>query len=303
MPHCFTLRRATALLLIGATSAGFSLELLAQQPGRFQEPIYRVAHEEPTDAPPKMASRVAPPAIPNPFDLTQQPGEHPLMPALRVAKRGLQNIDANIQDYSAMLYKQERIDGTLNDTEVAYIKVRHEPFSVWMYFLTPHKGRECLYVEPGDGTKGKLMARDCGWRSRFGVVELDPDGRLALKGQKYPIYKLGVRNLTAELIDVASNDIQYQECEVTTKPSKINGRAVTMIESRHPTPRSNFRYHIAQIFIDNELKVPIRYAAYLWPENEGEQPPLEEAYTYLNIKVNNGFTDSDFSSDNPEVFK
>ena len=76
-----------------------------------------------------------------------------------------------------------------------------------------------------------------------------------------------------------------------------------MIEVIHPTPRRNFRFHKAQVFIDNELRVPIRYAAYLWPENPGEQPPLEEEYTYLNLKLNNGFTDADFSRTNPELFK
>ena len=304
MPHCFPLSRAAVtMLLVGATSvASFNSPAQAQVQGRFQEPIYRVAHEEPVENTPKLA-RVVPPATQAPFDLAQRPDEHPLMPALRVAQTGLQNIDSNVQDYTAMLYKQERIDGVMQDQEVAYIKVRHNPFSVYMFFLKPHKGRECLYVQPADGTIGKLMARDCGWRSKFGVVELDPDGRMAMKNQKYPIYKLGVRNLTSELIDVASNDVQFGECEVRTAPSKINGRAVTLIEVVHPVPRQNFRFHKAEVFIDNELKVPIRYAAYLWPENPGDPPPLEEAYTYLNVKINNGFTDADFTRENPEIFK
>ena len=71
----------------------------------------------------------------------------------------------------------------------------------------------------------------------------------------------------------------------------------------HPTPRRNFRFHKAEVFIDNELQVPIRYAAYLWPEQPGAPAPLEEAYTYLNLKVNNGFTDLDFDKDSPQLFK
>jgi hypothetical protein len=51
------------------------------------------------------------------------------------------------------------------------------------------------------------------------------------------------------------------------------------------------------------LRIPIRYASYLWPQAAGEQPPLEEAYTYLNVKVNNNFTDRDFSRENPDLFK
>ena len=41
--------------------------------------------------------------------------------------------------------------------------------------------------------------------------------------------------------------------------------------------------------------MPIRYAAYLWPETPGGNAAVEEAYTYVNLKINNGFTDIDFS--------
>ncbi|MCA9258202.1 MAG: DUF1571 domain-containing protein [Planctomycetales bacterium] len=302
-----------ALLVGGLLAASPSVE--AQSPGNrsLYEPIYRVAHEEPIRPAADQATQVASRIVPSPanvrgFDLEQRPGEHPLMPALRVAKQGLAEIDSQIQDYQAILYKQERIDGELQGQEVAFVKVRHNPFSVYLYFLAPSRGRECVYVEGPDGAKGELQARDCGWRRRIGTVSLHPDGRMAMKGQKYPIYKLGIRNLTSELIDVASQDIKYADCEVRTSTTELGTksgpkRPVTVIEVVHPTARTNFRFHKAQVFIDNELRVPIRYAAYLWPENPGEQPPLEEAYTYTNLKVNNGFTDADFDPNNPEIFK
>lgn len=301
----FTSDTHAVLLLVASMGVGFySLRVEAQQNSQLIQPIYRVAHEEPVqEEAQQVASRVSPPQSQPPFDLAQRPGEHPLMPALRVAREALAKIDANILDYSAMLYKQERIDGVLHDEEVAFIKVRHQPFGVYMFFLKPHKGRECLYSQPLDGTEGKLVAMDCGWKRKFGKLELDPQGNLAMKGQKYPITKLGVRMLTQELIDVASNDVKYGECEVRTMASKINGRSVTLIEVTHPVPRKDFRFHKAQVFIDNELEVPIRYAAYMWPTEPGGQPPLEEAYTYLNLKVNNGFRPIDFDKDNPEYFK
>ena len=290
------------LLLIPLASVA-TTNLLAQENSQLVEPVHRVENQQAATTATQVAARIAPPISVGPIDLTPQPGEHPLMPSVRMAKDGLARIDATIQDYSAMLIKEERIDGTLNPKEVAFIKVRHQPFSVYCYFLQPHKGRECLYNCGPDNTKGILSARDCGFRKRLGVFDLDPEGRLAMAGQKYPIMKLGVRNLMEELAVVGSNDMAYQECEVETKQSAINGRACTLIEVTHPIPRQNFRFHKAEIFIDNELKLPIRYAAYMWPTNPGEQPPLEEAYTYLNIKINNGYTDADFDKNNAEYFK
>lgn len=296
---------ATAAKLLPATLVSLSLaaSAIAQQ-GQLVEPIHRVENQQPAAAAPaQVASRIAPPTSVGPIDLTPQPGEHPLLPAVRMAKDAVARIDATIQDYSAMLIKEERIDGTLNPKEVAFIKVRHQPFSVYCYFLQPHKGRECLYNSGPNNAKGILSARDCGFRKRLGIFDLDPEGRLAMAGQKYPIMKLGVRNLMEELAVVGGNDIAFQECEVQTKQSAINGRACTLIEVVHPIPRQNFRFHKAEIFIDNEVKLPIRYAAYMWPANPGEQPPLEEAYTYLNIKTNNGYTDADFDKNNTEYFK
>ncbi len=296
--------KPVAILVIGAAALLSSSRVaLAQQTGQFVEPIYRVAHEEATQQPAQVATRIPVQQVQSGLDLTPIPGQHPLMPALLMAKKALGKIDANIQDYSAMLYKQERINGELAGQEVAFIKVRHQPFGVYMFFVKPNKGRECLYNHAPDGAKGKLVAMDCGWKRRFGKLELDPEGHLAMKGQKYPIMKLGLRNLTAELIEVASSDVNFGECEVRTVQSKINGRAVTMIEAVHPVPRKNFRFHKAEIFIDNELHVPVRYAAYLWPENPDEAPPLEEAYTYLNLEVNKGFTNADFDPENPNYFK
>ena len=116
--------------------------------------------------------------------------------------------------------------------------------------------------------------------------------------------KLGVRELAKELVMVAENDVKYQECEVKTTQCKMNGRAVTLLEATHPVPRpKTFRFHKAQVFIDNELQIPIRYASYMWPEKPGDAPPLEEVYTYLKLNINNGYTDADFDKENPEIFK
>ncbi len=275
----------------------------ALQPGSFVQPIHRVAHEEQVAGSEQVASRIAPQATTSPINLDLQPGEHPLMPAMRFAQDGLARVDTTIADYSAMLIKEERIDGELHEKEVAFIKVRHNPFAVYMYFLKPNKGRECLYNAGPNGTTGLLIARDSGFRKRLGRFELDPNGRIAMSGQKYPITKLGVRNLVTELITVATNDTQFGECDVQTKQSVINGRPTTLVEVVHPTPRQNFRFHKAEIFIDNEFKLPVRYASYMWPQQPGGAPPLEEAYTYLNLKVNNGYTDADFDKENTEYFQ
>ncbi|MEO0529141.1 MAG: DUF1571 domain-containing protein [Planctomycetota bacterium] len=296
-----------ALASIGTVS-------IAQQLTR---PVYRVANQDTAaTTPPSVQPATEPvnksiidPAVTptaaqapaTPFDLEQRPGEHPLMPCLRLAKGALAEMDQRVQDYSATFTKVERMNGKLGDPQKMLIRVRHQPFSVYLKFISPKPGQEVLYVE--NQNDGKLVALGSGWKRRFGKVNLDPNGSLAMADQRYPITKAGIKNLTSELVQIASQDVKYGECTVRHGKAKIDGRPATMIESTHPVPRKNFRYHVARIFIDNELRLPVAYQAYSWPSEPGGKPVLEEQYTYTDLKLNNGFTDADFSPEGPGMFK
>ncbi len=227
--------------------------------------------------------------------------EHPLEPALKIAQQGLANIDAMIQDYSATMVKRERIDGVLGEHEYMFCKLRHEPFSVYLSFLAPEavKGQEVIYVA-GQNDDNILAHAGSGVRAMVGMVSLKPSSMLAMQGNRYPITELGVENLTRRLVEVAEHDKQFGECEVNFFPgAKVNGRICTCIQVTHPVPRRNFRFHLARVFIDDELKIPVRYEAYDWPQETGGQPVLMEEYTYMNVQVNQGFTDIDFDPRNP----
>jgi hypothetical protein len=239
----------------------------------------------------------------SPFDLTQKPGEHPLEPVIRVLTEVRDHIDKNVADYSCTLVKRERLDGQLAEHQHLYLKVRHEPFSVYVKFLQPNQGREVLYV--AGQNENKLIALEGGWKRRFmQPVSLDPAGMIAMRGQKYPITRIGIRNLVDEYLAIASRDTKYAECNLTSDPNAtIEGRSCTLIQASHPVPRKEFRGHVARVFLDNELRVPIYYDSYGWPAREGADPPIEESYYYSNLKINNGFGARDFEKDNPEIFQ
>lgn len=230
----------------------------------------------------------------------QQQEEHPMMPALRWANGELPRIE-KIEDYTCTLVKRELVDGELTDHQYMFMKVRHQPFSVYMYFLAPSnvKGQEALYV---DGAyNNKLQAHGTGLTALLKTFSLDPKGPLAMKGNRYPITEVGILNLVKQLIEVGEHDSQYGECEVrVTKKAKVNDRICTMLEFTHPVPRREFRFHIARIFIDDEMNLPIRYEAYGWPKERGGKPVLLEEYTYVNLKLNQGLKDIDFSTNNPD---
>ena len=48
------------------------------------------------------------------------------------------------------------------------------------------------------------------------------------------------------------------------------------------------------MFLDDELHFPIRVEVYELPLDRSQGPQLVEEYTYLDVKLNNGYTDADF---------
>jgi hypothetical protein len=237
--------------------------------------------------------------------------KHPLDNVLPLAEEGLTRIREKLDDYDCTIVKRERISGKLGNPETMYAKIRNRkiengrvvvPFAVYLRFEKPEniKGREVLYVEGKNN--GKMWVREAGSIGKLaGVLSLDPKGSLAMRGQLYPITEIGIENLLVKLLEKGNRDRARGECEIEVdEDMQINKRKCSLIKVIHPERRPYFDFHMADIFIDQELELPCRYAAYSWPTKEDEEPPVLEEYTYLKLRPNPGFTDIDFSPENPD---
>jgi len=248
----------------------------------------------PTAEAPRLASAFPAPAV----------EEHPLMPVLRWAERERPNIAA-IRDYTALMQKQERISGELQEAQVLDVKVRHEPFSVYIRFRYPARlsGQQAIFVRGQNDDR--VVGHGVGLERIAGTQFLEPTSFLAMRGQKYPITEMGILNLVDTLLRVGYQDTQLPgEVEVryfedVRFGSGDSARMCTVIQVTNRTRHPQHMFHIARIFVDKELNLPIRYESYDWPRREGEAPQLIEAYTYLNLRINVGLTDSDFDHRNP----
>ena len=263
-----------------------------QSPALPQQQIQQQQFQQPVQGNPAGNRGVAP-AVATPTAAPAQ-AAHPLDAEINFARQRLATMEQNIQDYSCVFTKRELVDGKLLPYEQMFMKVRHRPFSVYMYFLGPEdvKGQQVVYVEGQNN--GKMVAQPIGLKGKFGPYYLDPNGTFAMAGQRYPITNAGFVNLTKQLIAEGMRDRQYPQCEVKEyKGAKVAGRTCTVTEIIHPQ-LPQFEFHKARIFVDDEWNIPIRLESYLWPQQPGGQPPVLEEYTYTNLKFNNGFTDADF---------
>ncbi len=234
---------------------------------------------------------------------------HPLDPAIEIAKNSLRHVQENVDDYTALFVKRCRVDGDLPPLQYCKLKFRNRkivddqiasPMSVYLDFLKPSsvKGREVIWVE--NENEGNLVVHQGGFAGLI-TLELDPEGSLAMRGQRYPIKELGIENLLHKVLATGRSDREHGECEVVIQRDMAIGKSrCTVIEITHPEKRDHFRFHKARLYFDDELNLPIRYQAWLWPRTPGGNPVLDEEYSYFNMKVNVGLSASDFDRTNPD---
>jgi hypothetical protein len=222
---------------------------------------------------------------------------HPLAPALKLARSSRKSLDT-VKDYQCLFIKRELLGGALV-TQTMELKLREEPFSVYLKFREPSAGREILFVR-GQNDNKLLAHEGSGLKSLVGTVELALDGAQVKAENRHPITEIGMRRLIEKVIEQWEFEGQYGETTVQYFPdAKIGGVSCPAIECSHPIPRRQFPFHISRLYIDAQSNLPVRIENYGFPAAQGQEPPLVEEYTYVKVQTNAGLTDVDFSRTNP----
>ena len=225
------------------------------------------------------------------------PPEHPLLPAIRIAEQCRERL-RRLDDYEAVFTKHEVV-GRRIVTQQMYVKLRHQPFSVYIKYLQPHEGREVVFVEGQNS--GRLVAHLTGLQRIVGTLHLPPDSPEAMSDNRYPITHMGLETLLDTIIDQWQLESKYDEIDVKYYPRvRLGDVRCKVIESMHPRPRRQFQYHKTRLYIDADSRLPVRVENFAFPQSESAQPQIVEQYTYGRLKTNLGLTDMDFSQRNPE---
>ncbi len=234
---------------------------------------------------------------------------HPLEQTIEYVASRSAFIRENVHDYSCRLVKRERIEGDLQTHQFANMNVRCEqrradgtlqPLSVYMEFSAPKsiKDRRILYI--ADQNDGKVVVRKGGSLAKRVKLKIDPLGTLARSESKRPITDIGFDRLLDGLVAQAQADIQRDPTAVNTQVSyfrnvTVHKRQCTQIQIVHPQPSGGMEFYITSLDMDDELHVPVRLVVYGWPQHNGEEPPVMEENNYIDLRLNVGLTDADFS--------
>jgi hypothetical protein len=231
---------------------------------------------------------------------------HPLTGVVKFARQEQAYLQQTVRDFMCRLVKRERIEGIMQDYHFIDMKVREprsddgpSPFSIYLRFLAPSKvaGRQVLYVDGQND--GKMMVRNGGKRFDYVIVDIDPDSESAKRESLMPITRTGFNDMLVDMIKVLERHMKVDPSganTLVTKTSgaKINKRLSTLLRIVHPKPQEGLEFHLVNVYVDDELHVPVRVEYYDWPKSKGQAPPLVAEYTYTQLKINVGLTDEDF---------
>ena len=212
-----------------------------------------------------------------------------------------------IPAYTAQLRKQEVVQGKLLDEQSIFLKCRHQPFSVYLLWLTGDAGQEVLYVEGANN--GKLLAHDGGWKSRLPAFSLAPDCALAMHDSRYPVTSAGLLGLIEIMEEIHRRDLDdstFASCDVDPD-CDFNGRACFEFTTRYKNPAVSSQYRKSVTRIDREWNVPLDTRHYAWPtdlpglsDRELDQATLIESYQFTEVDFKYQPREVDFDRANPD---
>ncbi|HEY0982580.1 DUF1571 domain-containing protein [Schlesneria sp.] len=209
-------------------------------------------------------------------------------------------------DYTAMLTKQEVVQGQLLDEQRILLKCRHKPFSVYLNWHQGDVGREVIYVEGKHN--GRMIAHDGGWKSRIPAFFLEPDCALAMSGARYPITSAGLLGLVETMLKAHQEDLTKLTVKSCShlEDGELEGRPCHVFQTTYKSREISPTYRKSITLIDKEWNVPCLSKHYEWPAKEGadeakvDEVTLIELYHFSEIRFDQSLSDSDFDSTNPE---
>ncbi|HLW66481.1 MAG TPA: DUF1571 domain-containing protein [Gemmataceae bacterium] len=200
-----------------------------------------------------------------------------------------------VRDYQCMFVKQERIDGTLQEEQIALMRVRNQPFSVSLKFQAPKSmaGRGAAYI--AGKNNNQLRAKG---PLGFATFSLDPHDPKAMLGTRHAITEAGLGHLIDEINAAAQARPKTEGADalrVSINEVQINRKGCVRIDVTDPTADGKKSHYRSVIYFDKDTNLPIRIENYDRLRANGPATgELVECFTYLDLKFNIGLTDAAF---------
>ncbi|HWL10719.1 MAG TPA: DUF1571 domain-containing protein, partial [Planctomicrobium sp.] len=212
---------------------------------------------------------------------------------------------SQVPDYTASMFRQERIGGALSEGQSIELKVRHEPFSVYMKWLSGDRGRQLIYV--ADQNNGNILVQPGGIKGRLtGLLSLEPTGSMAMAESRHPVTQAGLLQLGHTVMKYQQGDLDRGtgfSCELRDH-QEFEGRPCYLYFITYDSPEIHDVYRKSLIYVDKELLLPICVKNYTWakdatPETLDDET-LIEFYAYTDLKIQQQLNATAFDQNNSD---
>jgi hypothetical protein len=247
-------------------------------------------------AAPNSAAPQAPPAPQSVTAPAKPPTASPMDEPLRLIAEARKSFQS-IKDYTCIFVKREHIGGTLQPENQINMKVRNQPFSVYLKWLAPRSqvGQEACYV--AGKNNGMMRARSPGVLGAVGWVSLDPKDPRVRQNSRHSITEAGIGNLIERFANRWEVERKAGLTQVRINDFEFAKRRCTRVETIHPeNGGKQFQTYRNVLYFDKETNLPIRIEAYDWPKQGGNPDgELLEVYSYVNLRFNVELGDEAFN--------
>ena len=197
-----------------------------------------------------------------------------------------------VTGYTATFVQQIRKGDRLLDAEEIRIKVRHEPFSVYMDF--GQKGLQVLYVDGAND--GRLLARRTrGLLQR--TLRLDPTSRIAMMSNRQPVTELGLLGLVLQAERTMDACPPHSDITCEISPAEVAGESVQEYTVTFGSPSIQETYSKCLVCFRTDEPIPVCITCYGWTD-DGAPGELIEHYLYRDVQFDAELADADFDPEN-----
>ena len=236
----------------------------------------------------------------------EQLSERNLAKKVAMLEKGIAFLKAT-PDYTALFTKRELVNGQMLEEQTMAMKLRHQPFSIYLKWLDFEVGREVMFV---DGVNdGKMLVHSGGWKARLPAILMPPDSSLAMQEARYPITRAGLLSLATTIVGYNAKDLEiknFSSCvQLDDQMTGERSCACFVLEYRDRDTSKEYRKSIT--LIDKEWCVPLFIKNFGWPgddfsqvDSDLDEATLIEHYTYSEVKFRSSLSALDFDHVNED---
>ena len=174
-----------------------------------------------------------------------------------------------VKDYSCILATQENVNGKLQEQNIIQLKMKTEPFSVHMAWLSPKKnaGQEVVFV--AGKNNNKMRVKSTFLNGAGGFMSIDPNDKRVMQHSRHTIVEAGIGNMIDQCLSQWQKDQGLGKTTVKIEAYKCNDRVCHKIVLTRTEKNQAFYCHRTEIYLEKESKLPIRLDNFGWPTPGG----------------------------------